>query len=81
MERFFNQTKAFLSVIQAAMKPDEREKSAEIAEEMYEAISAIVNKHQINILQTINAVLAVNTTVLELALQQIEERREGEQAK
>ncbi|QHW35824.1 hypothetical protein GZH47_33575 (plasmid) [Paenibacillus rhizovicinus] len=78
MERLLNQSKAFLSVLQSQMTDEDKAKSRSMAEEMFEEISKIVNKNNANWMTTTNASIAVMLTVLELAMEQVEERRKQE---
>jgi hypothetical protein len=78
MEEFLNSTKGFLGVIQSLMKPEEKERSTEAAKDMYEEISKVVKKHDLNILEMTNASIAIQATVLQLALEQMEDRRKKE---
>lgn len=78
MERLLNQSKAFLSVLQSQMTEEDKAKSQSMAEGMFEEISKIVNENNANWMTTTNASIAVMLTVLELALEQVEERRKQE---
>jgi hypothetical protein len=62
------------------MTDEQRKKSGEMAEEMYEAISKIVNERKPSMIETTNASMAVMVTVLQLALEQVEDRRNKEAA-
>jgi hypothetical protein len=75
MEEFLNQTRGFLGVIQSIMTPEEREHSAKVAEQMYEAIREVTKDTNLNVREMLNASLAVQATILELTLEQMEDRR------
>lgn len=78
MEEFLNQTKGFLSVIQSLLKKEELERCSTASDEMYEEIRKVVAKHDLSILEMINSSIAIQATVLQLALEQIEDRRFAE---
>jgi hypothetical protein len=78
MEEFLNQTRAFLGVIQAIMTEEEKERSSEAADEMYEQLREITNKHGLNIREMLNTQLAIGATVMQLALEQMEDMRNKE---
>lgn len=79
MEKYLNQTKGFLGVIQSILDEKELKESSDAAQEMYEAIRDIVEKRNMNIRETLHAVLALNATILSLTLEQMEDKQfEGE---
>ncbi|SFJ64867.1 hypothetical protein SAMN02799624_05367 [Paenibacillus sp. UNC496MF] len=78
MEEFLNQTRAFLGVIQAIMSEEEKERSSQAADEMYEQLRQITNKHELNIREMLNTQLALGATVLQLAMDQMEDVRNKE---
>jgi uncharacterized protein YsxB (DUF464 family) len=79
VEEFLNQTRAFLSVIQAIMSEEEKERSSQAADEMYEQLRQITNKYELNIREMLNTQLAISATVMQIALEQMEEIRHKEE--
>ncbi|WP_157066973.1 hypothetical protein [Alicyclobacillus shizuokensis] len=75
MEQYLSYSKAFLAALQSAMTKEELDNCMACAEEIYQAITPIIEKHNLNIREALNTVVAVNTTVVELAKEQMEERR------
>jgi hypothetical protein len=76
MEKYFNQTQGLLGLIQATISEKEMENSAKAGEEMWEAIREITNKYQLNINEMLNATLACHSTIIEVAMEQMDEVKE-----
>jgi 16S rRNA C1402 N4-methylase RsmH len=79
MEEYLNQTKGFLGVIQSILNQEERKRSTDAANEIYQEIRKVVEKYDLNIREMLNASLALQATILQLALEQMEDRRHKEE--
>lgn len=75
MEEFFNQSKGFLGILQSIMSQEERERSAEAADAMFEQIRQVTADKKLNVREMANAALAVQVELLEIIMQQTEEMK------
>ncbi len=71
MEKYLSQTEGMLGIIQATISKKELERSAEAGKEMWEAIRSITDKHELNVQEMLSATLACHSTILEVALEQV----------
>lgn len=76
MEKYLEQTKGLLGIIQATISEEELEKSVKAGEEMWEAIRKITDKHGLNVQEMLNATLACHHTIIEVANEQINQKKE-----
>ncbi len=67
MDEFIHQSQGVLGVLQSMMTPQQLEKSGLVAQEMYEAIREITGKHEMSVLEMMNAAVAVQVDILKLA--------------
>lgn len=75
MEEFLNQTRGFLGLMQSIMTEEEKQRSQKAADEMYEKIRLVVDDKDLNIREMLNASIAIQATVIEIALKQMEDQR------
>ncbi len=75
MEGYISQTEGILTIIQSAMKEEERDKSAQAGIELWEHIRALVDKHDLTISEMLCATLGCHLTIIETANDQINETK------
>lgn len=75
MDKYLEMTQGLLGLIQATISKEELERSAQAGEEMWEAIREICEKHGLNVQEMLNATLACHATILEVANEQLEEKK------
>lgn len=75
MEEFLNKSKGFLGLLQSAMTQAEIERSGEAADEMFEQIRLVTADKELNIREMANAALAVQVELLQIIMEQTEERK------
>lgn len=73
MEEFINKTRGFLGVLQSILTGEEKERSAQAAQEMYDEITKVVQGKDLNFREMLNAAIAVQVSILEIAVQQMNE--------
>ncbi|WAT23623.1 hypothetical protein O0R52_21745 (plasmid) [Bacillus halotolerans] len=79
MEKYFAQTQGILNALQATSSKEEMKRAEEAGSEIWEAIKAITDKHQLNVQEMMNAAIACHLTIMEVAMEQIKEKMEGDE--
>lgn len=79
MEKYFAQTQGILNALQATSSKEEMKRAEEAGSEIWEAIKAITDKHQLNVQEMMNATIACHLTIMEVAMEQIKEEMEGDE--
>ncbi|MCY9186651.1 hypothetical protein [Bacillus halotolerans] len=79
MEKYFTQTQGLLNALQATSSKEEMKRAEEAGSEIWEAIKAITDKHQLNVQEMMNATIACHLTIMEVAMEQIKEKMEGDE--
>lgn len=77
MERHLEQVQAMLGLFQSTMPESQLKVSAEAGEEMWEEIRKITDKYELNVNQMINATLALHSTIIEIAIEEMNKVKEG----
>lgn len=75
MEKYLNETQGLLGLLQATISEEELSRSAAAGEEMWEAIKATTDKYGLNVQEMMNATLACHLTILEVANEQLNEKK------
>lgn len=78
MEKFINQTKGFLGVLQSTMSEKELDRSEIAALEIHKTIKAIIDNHELNYKEALNSILAVNADILQTAVNIIKKENSNE---
>lgn len=76
MEKYLAQTQGLLGLIQATISQEELNRSADAGTEMYEAIKEITAKYNLNVQEMMNATLGIHQTILEIAIEQLDKKKE-----
>ncbi|KAF2421746.1 hypothetical protein [Bacillus subtilis] len=79
MEKYFTQTQGLLNALQATSNKEEMKRAEVAGSEIWEAIKAITDKHQLNVQEMMNATIACHLTIMEVAMEQIKEKMEGDE--
>lgn len=79
MEKYFTQTQGLLNALQATSSKEEMKRAEEAGSEIWEAIKTITDKHQLNVQEMMNATIACHLTIMEVAMEQIKEKMEGDE--
>lgn len=77
MDKHLEQVQAMLGLFQSTMAKSQLEVSAEAGKEMYEEIRKITDKYELNVNQMINATLAIHSTIIEIAIEEMNKVKEG----
>ncbi|GIN55101.1 MULTISPECIES: hypothetical protein [Bacillus subtilis group] len=77
MEKYFAQTQGLLNVLQATSSKEELKRAEDAGTEIWDSIRAISDKYQLNVQEMMNATIACHLTIIEAALEQIQERMDG----
>lgn len=78
-DQYILQTEGLLGLIQATLSKEELKRSAKAGEELWEAIRQVADKYELNVQEMLNATIACHTTILEVANEQIQANKEGEE--
>ncbi|MBO3794329.1 hypothetical protein [Bacillus subtilis] len=79
MEKYFTQTQGLLNALQATSNKEEMKRAEVAGSEIWEAIKAITDKHQLNVQEMMNATIACHLSIMEVAMEQIKEKMEGDE--
>lgn len=75
MNNYLEQTQGLLAIIQVTLSEKEMEHSAKASEEMWEEIRKITEKYNLNVQEMLNATLACHATIIEVANEQLTEKK------
>jgi hypothetical protein len=75
MEKYVNQTKGLLVMLQSSLGEEELHRSAKAGEEMWEALRKVTDDHGLNVREMLNATLSVNHEILEMIDNQMKEAK------
>ncbi|MCD7910898.1 hypothetical protein KC480_05085 [Bacillus velezensis] len=79
MEKYFTQTQGLLKALQATGSKEELKRAEEAGIEMWEAIRAVSDKYQLNVQEMMIATMGCHSTIMEVAMEQINEKMEGDE--
>jgi|GEM_PF-6109930 len=73
MEKYLAQTQGLLGLFEATMSESEHKRAKEVAEEIWDAMRPVIEKHKLNLHETMTAVLTCHLAIMQIAWEQINE--------